>query len=136
MARIQFQLGGNDRLFVNLPSHAPGRSDVLSGRAKIRVGSLVCSRQVSFSVERLAAFFADVRRVHDALRDEFSLASEDGAFSVTGHATATGHVDVRVVLGSSPHAQTWDAAWQASADFTVDNYMLLRVAAAGGDLDR
>jgi hypothetical protein len=127
MSKVHFQLGTQNHVQISLPSKMYGDGDVFAGKAKIRVDSLVCSQPVKIHRDKLTAFFADVAKVYETLKGNFTFESEYNTFSLRGEMTRKGQVRVLVQIGYEVRNHPDYTEWRVEAAFNFEPDTLQRV---------
>lgn len=105
-----------------------GDSETFAGKVKVRVASLSCSQPVKIHKDKLAAFFADIRKAYETLKGEFIFESEYNTFTLRGEMTRKGQVRVSVKIGYEVRNDVPDyTEWQAEAVFNFEPDYLKRL---------
>ncbi len=132
MAKVQFQIGTANYVQILLPSKMSGDGETFVGKAKLRVSTLSCSRNIKIHESALTAFFAQVTRAYQSMKGRFILESGFGTFSLQGEMTRKGHVRIIVKVGDCLTNHPDYTEWQTEAAFNCDPEDLRRVLECQG----
>jgi hypothetical protein len=117
MSKIQFQIGRDPHIRINLPSKGPGNSSVYMGRAVLKASRVSFSQDVKFTSSDLKSFLKDAKSVYQKLKGSFKLESHDSTFILRGVPTRKGMIQLEVLAKSTVFAQPDNVDWSAGASF-------------------
>ena len=117
MSKIQFQIGRDHHIRINLPSKEPGNSSVYMGKAILNASRVSFSQDVKFSSSDLKVFLKEAQSVYQKLKGSFKLESHDSTFSLHGVPNRKGMIQVEVSAKSTVFTQPDNVDWNARASF-------------------
>jgi hypothetical protein len=117
MSKVQFQIGRDNHIRINLPSKEPGNSSVYTGRAILKASRVSFSQDVKFTSSDLKGFLKEAKSVYQKLKGSFKLESHDTNFSLRGVPTRKGMIQLEVSAKRTIFTQPDNVDWSARASF-------------------